>query len=247
MNASITRYKSMRTRVIILFIIFLCNISIQSFSQQDERIKASYMLAFGRAPFPSELNYWLGRGNLTIAQLIDFHRQGFIEIPVLHKETILNSYNDALGRKPSEDELKYWMNDTATYLELMSNHLQLLKLNNWENERVIKLSYLKIFHREPGVEEMNLWKKRGVAGFFFLEGYLEIYKKKNQMEGGNVEIVNIKDFLFASTISLSPSVASEAMKIISKTKNPVVTRTISQHGGSIIAAGKRNISEVNIN
>lgn len=198
------------------------------------------MLAFGRTPYPSELNYWLSRGNLSIAQLISFHRQGHIEYSNLHKETIIKSYIDALGRNPSEDEIKYWMNGNSIYIELMSNHMTLLKLNNWENERVIRLAYVTVLQREPGNLELNFWEKQGTTAFFLLAGYLGDYKAKNKNKE-SIDIANIKNFLSVSAISLSPPIASEAFKFINKRGSAIVARTISQHRGSIIATGKNNI------
>ncbi|MDQ6755407.1 MAG: hypothetical protein M3004_00575 [Bacteroidota bacterium] len=231
----------MKLKIVILSVIFLCTICIKSFPQQNERIKASYMLAFGRNPYPSELNYWLGRGNLSIEQLILLHRQGFIEIPSLHSETIINSYIDALGRKPSEDEIKYWMNGDFIYIELLNDHMKLLQLNNWENERVIKLSYEKVFDRVPGNAEMNLWKKKGATAFFLLAGYLEYSKRTVNNEAGNIGAADVRNFLSVSTISLSPPIASEALKFINKSVTKSVAGIITRNGGNIITSGKHNI------
>jgi|ERR1035437_503127 hypothetical protein len=222
-----------------LFAILLCFFSIKSFSQQDERIKASYMIAFGRIPMPSELNYWLGRGYLSIFQLIELHRQGFTEYPTnLQRETIINSYIDALGRNPSEDEIKYWMNGDNIYIQLMSNHMQLLKYDNWENQKVIQLSYATVFHRVPTNAEINFWLKRGVTPFFLLVGYHEYYKGKNKSEIGSSGTVNLQNLASVSTISLSPAIALEASKYISHNGSAIISHIISQHGGNIIVAGR---------
>lgn len=221
--------------------ILFCFFSIKSFSQQDERIKAAYMLAFGRLPGSDELNYWLGRGNLSIAQLIVFHRQGFTEYPNLHRETIINSYIDALGRNPSEDEIKYWMNGDNIYIQLMSNHMQLLKSSSWENQKVIKLSYTTVFQRVPSKAEINFWKKKGVTPFFLLAGYHEYYKRNNKSEAGSSGTINLENLASVSTILLSRAIATEVSKFISHNGSAIISHVISQHGGNIIVAGSGNI------
>ena len=149
---------------VILFI-FWCTLIItfpnKCFSQYEQRIQASYLIAFGRTATSSELNYWLGRGNFTISQLMDFHKPSFTYYPNLHKASITRSYLDALGRLPVENEMKYWLNRLDNYTELLNYHLQFLKANNREKEELISLSYKTVFNREPQNAEKNFWKKQG--------------------------------------------------------------------------------------
>lgn len=217
--------------------ILLCS-SIKSFSQQDQRIHAAYIIAFGRDATLSELNYWLGRGNLSIAQLINFHRQGLTEYPLLHRETINRSYIDALGHTPSEDEMKYWMNRNDIYSELMNNHLRFLKLNGWENEKVIRLSYTAVLGREPTVAEINFWKDRGGTVFFLLSAYHEYYKIKSKSEIGSDGKINLQALTSVSIVSLSPPIAAEASNFAGHYGNAV---RISVPGNSVIA-GTGNIN-----
>ncbi len=200
----------------------LCLFLIKSFAQQDQRIHAAYVLAFGRDASPEELNYWLGRGNFSIGQLIQFHRQGFVEYPNLHSETINCAYMDALGRKPSEKEMKYWVNGVDIYIQLINNHLKYLKSSLAEYKRVIIASYIAVFNREPNITDINFWEKQPVMPF-----YLLVYYHKNSLRNKKNEVLNygkmnLKNLPAVSVIFLSTKIGVEASKIINSTDSAIV-------------------------
>ncbi|MDQ6757129.1 MAG: hypothetical protein M3004_09350 [Bacteroidota bacterium] len=232
-------------KIVLLFLVgIFCSFAINSFAQQDQRIHAAFMLAFGRDATQTEVNYWLGKGNLSIAQIIEFHRQGLKQYPDLHRETIIKSYKDAMGRIPKEDEIKFYMPNTATYAELVATHINWLQTNNLEYEKVFRLAYATVFHRVPTNTEVAYWKNLGVFPYYLLLGYHEDYKRKNQNESGSAGRVNLIGVPSVIAILLSPAIAAEA-KIIGGNASAVIstngTGGISHDGGSIVAAGAVNL------
>jgi hypothetical protein len=221
--------------------ILLCSISIKSLSQQDQRIHASYIFAFGRDAISEELNYWLGRGNFSISQLMEFHKSAFTDYPSIHKGTIIRSYIDALGRNPSENEMKYWMNRVDNYTQLLNKHIQFLQSNSWENENLIKLSYETVLHRTPNAAEVNFWKKKGITPYFLLVSYLENYKNKNRNEAGKRNNINLQHPPSVTTVLLSAAITAEALKFIRDNGNTMSPYFIKQNGKNMIVAGRGDV------
>ncbi len=201
---------------------------IKSFAQQDQRIHAAYLLAFGRDASLEELNYWLGRGNFSIGQLIEFHREGFVEYPSLHRETVTRAYMDALGRKPSENEMKYWVNGVDIYMQLINIHLKYLKSSLAGYESVVRASYVSVFNREPDVKEINLWVKQPVMPFYLLISRHKNFLKKKTKEVTSFEKVNLNNLPAVSIIFLSPTIAAEASKFMNTMDSAVATHNGKQ-------------------
>lgn len=222
--------------------ILLCSISIKSISQQDQRIHASYIFAFGRDAISEELNYWLGRGNFSISQLMEFHKSAFTDYPSRHKETIIRSYIDAIGRNPSENEMKYWMNRVDNYTQLLNKHIQILQSNRWENEKIIRLAYSMVFHRVPIGAEINFWKKKAVTPFFLMVGYLEDYKRKNRSAAGKNSNINLQYLPSVTTVLLSPAIAAEVFKFIRDNGNTIVPNFIKLGRKNMIVTGKGDVA-----
>ncbi len=218
-----------------------CMFLIKSFAQQDERIHAAYMLAFGRDASPLELNYWMGRGNFSIGKLIEFHRQGFVEYPNLHSETINRAYMDALGRKPSENEMKYWMNGIDIYIEMINTQLKFLKFNWGEYERILRASYISVFNREPNITEINFWKKKDVIPFFMLASYHKKSQKDNNSEARSYEEVNLRNLPSVSIFVLSTDLAAETSNIIDIRGSSVIRHLDKQSGKIVIVTGNINV------
>ena len=200
-----------------------CMFLIQSFGQQDQRIHVAYVLAFGRDASGKELNYWLGRGDFSIDQLIEFHRQGFVEYPNLHSETINLAYMDALGRTPSENEMKYWVNGVDIYIQLINNHLKYLKSNLSEYKRVIRASYISVFNREPDIAVINFWEKQTVMPFYMLVSCHKNSLRKKNNEFLNYGSIDIKNLPAVSSIFLSTTTANEAYKYINSNARELLT------------------------
>ena len=220
----------------------LCLFLIKTFAQQDQRIHAAYGLAFGRDASPEELNYWLGRGNFSIGRLIEFHRQGLVEYPSLHRETITRAYMDALGRNPSENEMKYWVNGVDIYIQLINTHLKYLKSNLTEYDRVVRASYISVFNREPDINDRNFWGKQPVIPFYLLASYHKNYKRNNKSEVRNYVRVNLKNLPAVSVIFLSTTIAAEASKFINITDSSGVIHLGKQSGKIKIIMKKGNVN-----
>ena len=220
---------------------FFCLFLIKSFAQQDQRIHAAYVLAFGRDASPEELNYWLGRGSCSIGKLIEFHRRGLVEYPSLHRETINRAYIDVLGSKPTENEMKYWMNGVDLYIQLINTHLKFLKSSIAGYERVISASYFSVFNRAPNTTEITFWKKQGIIPFFLLTSYHE-NSKRNNSEARNHGKENVQNLPSVSAILFSPTIAAEASKFVNTDGSSVMSYLVRQLGKNIIVTGKGNIN-----
>lgn len=73
---------------------------------QGERIVASYKQAFGDAPSKAELAYWRTRGDLSLRQLVAFHRQGLRGNRALAARTVRNAYVQAYGHAPNKHQAR---------------------------------------------------------------------------------------------------------------------------------------------
>ena len=166
------------TKIAFLLGILLCSFSISLFAQQDQRIRAAYMLAYGRSATGAEVTYWLGRGNLTIAQLVAFHRDYLKLDSANHIKVIEQSYLDALGRYPSDGEKKYYMQYNQTYTEIMENHIKFLKQNPAEYDKVINNSYGQVARPK----EMNFWRGKEVHPYYLIMAYHHTYWDRKQEE-----------------------------------------------------------------
>lgn len=92
------------------FLLFMLTMvaSTQSFAQrtvgeafaqmQEERIKASYLLAFNREATSGEVTYYKTQGNLTVLQLLERHKDWIKRNPGLWDGILRVSFTDAFGR-----------------------------------------------------------------------------------------------------------------------------------------------------
>ena len=229
--------------------ILICSFTIKSFAQQDQRIHAAYMLAFGRDASQGEVNYWLTRGNLSIAQLIEFNRQGLSQYPDLHRQTIIQAYIDAFGRNPKQDELNTWMKTRDTYTEIMKSHIAYLVAGYGdEYTNVIKRSYQYVFGRQPNSGELNYWKGQPVYSYVMLVGQHQDYQRRNIAKESSANQVNLNNSPSLVTVSLSPAIGAEASRaagLVSQGGGNLVSQgagnLITNDGGSLVAAGAGNL------
>lgn len=200
-------------------------------SEQTERIEASYLLAFGRAPSPAEVAYWSKQGQLSVTNLVARHRQYLQQDAATKRAAIIKSYEDALGRKPSEAEIRYWSQSNNTYTELVKNHVQWLSGNPGEYENVIRRSYQRVLNRQPSPAEINYWRHQGTLSYVVLVGCHEQWKRSNSTKtSGTLQLAPNSGLL--TTVSVSPSVAAEARS---------AAGVIAAGGGNVIAAGGGNV------
>lgn len=205
----------------------------QNSSAQSERIQSSYLLAFGRAPNSGELNYWLGQGQRSIADLIALHRNYLSRDAGNHRAAITRAYVDAMGRNPSTGEINYWMQGTDTYAQLMKNHMQWLAGNPAEYANVIRRSYQFVLGRQPNAGELAYWQSQGVLSYVVLVGCHEQWRQQNgsrAQTSGQPMVAARSSFLV--TVPVSPAIANEAR---------MAAGIVAAGGGNIVAAGGGNI------
>lgn len=223
-----------------IFCLMAAAIATASFAQdanqlRSERIQASYMLAFGRAPQSTEITYWQGRNESnSIADLLRNHKTYLGQDANTRTATIRRAYIDAMGRNPSADEIKYWSAYNQTYTELMKNHVQWLGGNPAEYEKVIKASYQFVLNRQPSAAEVGYWKGQGTYSYAMLVGCHEDWKKKNpptaQKTSGRAELSTSSSYL--SLVPLSAAIAIEARNSVG---------LVAAGGGNMVAAGGGNL------
>ena len=228
--------------------ILICSFTIKSFAQQDQRIHAAYMLAFGRDASQGEVNYWLTRGNLSVSQLVDLHKQYLSQDDYTHRTTIDRAYQDAMGRHATESEINYWKTGVDTYTALMRNHVQWLQGNPAEYENVIKRSYQYVFGRQPNSGELNYWKGQPVYSYVMLVGQHQDYQRRNIAKESSANQVNLKNAPSLVTVFLSPAIGAEALRaagLVSQGAGNLVSQgagnLITNDGGSLVAAGAGNL------
>ena len=92
-------------------------------------VKQSYIDAFGRAPQPDEINYWMGSVN-TYAEMRKKHVEWFSSRNEEWVKVINASYQMAFKRAPKAEELAYWKGQPArAFWELVVQHDEFIKNN----------------------------------------------------------------------------------------------------------------------
>ena len=212
--------------------ILLCSFSNTLFAQQDQRIHAAYMITFGRDASQGEVNYWLTRGNLSISQLIDFHRQYLNQDANTHRTTIDRAYQDAMGRHATEGEIQYWLRGNDTYTTLMQNHVNYLAQHPFEYGYAISRSYKYVFNRPATQAEINYWINQGGFSYVMLVGMHQDFQRRNVAKESSSNRTNFNNSPALVTVSLSQAIAKEALK---------ASGIVATGGGNIVAAGGGNI------
>lgn len=202
-------------------------------TDQQQRVRAACMLAFGRDAYPGEIANAAKIGNASVSQLIAANQQYFKQDVAGHNWTIDRAYQDALGRHATADELKNWRAGQDTYATLMKNHITWLQGNPAEYDKVIKGSYQFVFGRQPSAGELTYWKGQGVVSYLLLVGFHQDWKRRNPsnpQENGNA--VNLLNQSNISTVMLSPVIANEAR---------IATGLVASGGGNLVASGGGNL------
>lgn len=197
---------------------------------KTERIYASYMMAIGRMPNSGEVTYWKGRGNLTVAQLVEFHRQYLSGDQNSKRAMIIKAFKNSYGRNPVQSEINTNMAQNLTYYEWMNNHLQWLRKSSTDYVNTLKNAYRAVMRREPNNQEISYWRSQPVMSYMILAAALEQWKATNgnaaKTSGGN-------------TIGGSSSFVDQ-YKISEKTANET-NQLIGAAGGNVIAPGGGNV------
>lgn len=193
-----------------------------SAQEKRERVQASYMIVSGRAPKQGELDYWTKQADLTISQLVDYHKQYIGKDATFHRELIIKSYIDALGRRPSDEEIKYWIAGVDTYTDLMKKHIQWLTGNPAEYEKTIKRSYKYVLNRLPNADELTWWKAQGTYSFIALCGCHADWARRN-----NQGAKNTFSSLASAIVQMVPLGDKVAGEVKSFTNIPIIGNIFS--------------------
>ncbi|MDQ7949044.1 MAG: hypothetical protein REI78_16330 [Pedobacter sp.] len=210
-------------------------------AQNNERIQASYLLAFGRLPNSGELSYWNGQGQKSVQQLIDNHKS-YIKgnMGTVGKDVIIKSYVDALGYRPSQAEINYHTQFGRTYAEMMNNHLIYVKGQPAEYEKVIKRSYQTVLGRQPNAGELAYWKGQGTFSYMVLVNCHQDWKNRNAQ--GQSQATNISTSApLLATASVSSGVLNESKTAYNSLVSPGGGSIIAAGGGNVIAPGGANV------
>lgn len=220
--------KSFKTTIIV-FLMMLCgshSFAQLSAEEKIQRIKASYAIVSGREPLAGEVEHWKKQVDLTVQQLVDYHLQYSAKEQSFKRDIITRSYNHALGRPPIEDEIKYWSQGNNTYNTLMKNHINWLKANPAEYEKVIIRSYDKVFgaaNTPTRAAEVAWWKKQNVYSYAVLVQCHNDYIARNKKGGATTISTAVSSIMNA--IPLNNMVAREVrnlMELVST--NPVLAQ-----------------------
>lgn len=221
-----------------LFFMFASAAGFAQSQQKLDRIKAAYMLAYGREPVSGEITFYVNQQDQTIGQYLNLLSDYASRDKSFKRSLISKSYVDAIGRKPNEGEINYWMNGSDLYYNLVKNHVAWLQNNPAEYEKVIRRSYQAVLNRQPSTGEINYWKGQGTLSYIVLVGCHEEFKRR--MGSGNSTNANISGTSSGSltVIPLSSNVATEAK---SASGIQIGGNVIAAGGGNVIAAGGGNV------
>lgn len=206
---------------------------------KTQKIKASYMLAFGRPAEPGEVKHWNSQPNYSMKELMDRHRayisSGYQDF------VITRAYIDAMGRLPLEDEKKYWRPFNQNYSELMKNHVNWLGGGNKEYDKVIKRAFHFVAGRLPDADELRIWKGKGVKSYLILVGLLQ-HSKAEAAKTGVKRLMGLEDWISSFSTALaavfvSKPVAAEILALVGNDGASMV----AAGGGNMVAAGGGNV------
>lgn len=227
--------------ITMLCIIGVTTLTADVKAQNNERINASYLLAFGRLPNSGEMTYWNGQGQKSVQQLVDLHNNYIKQNQsTIGREVIIKSYVDALGYRPSQSEINYHAAFNRSYTAMMSNHLVYIKGQPSEYEKVIKRSYQTILKREPNAGEINYWRQQGLLSYMILVNCHQDWKNRNAAGQSQTTAISTSSPLLA-VASVSSGVLNEVKATYSSLVSPGGGNVVASGGGNIVAAGGGNI------
>lgn len=198
---------------------------------QEQRIQASYLVAFGRKARADEVAYWAKQPVADVAALVRLHKNYLRTDKATREASIRRSYIDSFGRNPDAGELRHWSAGVDTYSELMVHHANWLKSNPSEQDRTIDRSYQSALGRKPSAAERTYWRGQGALNFVTLVACHEQWKKAGgQKTSGSAGFAPSSGLL--ATVNVSRPVANEVV---------VATPAVRILEGQLIAAGGQNL------
>jgi len=181
--------------------------------EDQERLAVAHLLAFGRLPAADEIEMAPRSGGLTVAALLDQHRQRLQADAAAREITVRKAWVDTFGRPPTAAERA-----TAeavrdlTYAGLMQAHWPRLADDPDEYARILDRVYRTVVQRGVYPEEIDYWRQQTPLPFVVLAGCVENWARRNQpglMVTTGTPTVSVNSDLLV-TLRLSPTVAAEA-------------------------------------
>lgn len=102
------------------------------------------------------------------------------------KEIIHASYFVAFGRYASSGEVNYWMQNIGSWdiQQMVNNHREYLKGNQYEREEAVKRSYQDAFGWGPSADELRYWagQNKTYAELMtnHISNWLNVYRDKKE-------------------------------------------------------------------
>ncbi len=212
---------------------------------KTDRINASYLIAMGRKPNSGEITHWKKQGDLTVAQLVENHRNYLAGDANMKRALIIQAFKNSYGRDPIESEIKTNMTQKMTYAEWMTNHINWLKKSTTDYTDVIKRAYKAVMGRDPQQAEINYYRSQPVMSYMVMAATLEEWKRQNGTKAktsGSLTIGSTSSYI--SHVGVSATVAKEASNLIGQASGNVIApgagNAISPSGGNVVAAGGMN-------
>jgi hypothetical protein len=231
---------------LLLILLTLCTaVSTYAQGSRSERIIASYMIALGRPPQPSEVNYWLSDplSLKTVSDLVEKHRENMNKADrSLRLATVKQSYIDAFGRAPRPDEIDYWMASINTYAEMRKKHVEWFAARPDEWTKVIQASYQTAFKRAPKAEELAYWKGQPARSFWDLVVQHDEFIRNNPQLGARSGSAGAALVKKENKVTMPPSLLNEIR--LSGGAGVISTgggNVISTGGGNVISTGGGNV------
>lgn len=238
----------------LLLILFTLCAAVATYAQgsRNERIIASYMIAFGRPPQTAEVAYWLTDplSLKPVNDLVEKHRENMNKVDrTLRLFAVKQSYIDAFGRGPRQDEIDYWMGSVNTYAEMRKKHVEWFAERPDEWVKVIQASYQTAFKRAPKAEELAYWKGQPARAFWDLLVQHDEFIRNNPQSAPKSSTAGATLVKKENKVIIAPSLLNEirlggGAGVISTGGGNVIStgggNVISTGGGNVISTGGGN-------
>ncbi|MEO6004474.1 MAG: hypothetical protein ABIZ04_23385 [Opitutus sp.] len=211
-------------------------------SVQTERIRAAYVLAFGRPPTAQEVTEAEKQADLSLSDQLARLRSRLKDDAALNQAVVLKAAVDAFGRPPTAGESSASSSGVKTYTELVKQHLAWIASHPAEYEQIQERAYQRVIGRSVFPGEITYWKKYDALPYVLLVGCIENWGRRNApglMETTGTPTVSANS-RYVTTIALSPAVAAEARQAAGL---PVTgdAAFAAEVGRNLVAPGAANI------
>lgn len=200
------------TATFLLLSVLASLVSAAPMSQKEQRVVASYLLAFGRSPTAAESEKWSARDPLYVSLLVTELSQELHNNSALQKSVAEKAFVDTFGEAPTAEATP----DTGTYTHLVEQNLNRLAHDSARYRKVIDRAYRKVVRRPLYDEEVGYWTEKGVLPFVLLVSCLDEWARRNQpglmITTGPAAVS--ANCIYLDTVQLQPAIAEEARAAI---------------------------------